>query len=195
MGDEETRDAARSPTQPEEGDKTVRQSQQSSVKESSIRELVNLGKELGLTGVDLREFMKEQQDHEREERRLRREALKEERGRPSASRKRSRASRKRSRPSASRKRCPPSASRKRCCSSRTRITFRAREGVGEIRLNARLESHNDEKVSFLEQSAVGFKQSLTLKVPKFENKQLSNVAKYLSVFEGVMTQNAWDTER
>ena len=79
MGDEETRDAARSPTQPEEGDKTVRQSQQSSVKESSVRELVNLGKELGLTGVDLREFIKEQQDHEREERRLRREALKEER--------------------------------------------------------------------------------------------------------------------
>ena len=79
MGDEETRDAARSPTQPEEGDKTVRQSQQSSVKESSIRELVNLGKELGLTSVDLREFIKEQQDHEREERRLRRKALKEER--------------------------------------------------------------------------------------------------------------------
>ena len=79
MGDEETRDPARSLTQPEEGDKTVRQSQQSSVKESSIRELVNLGKELGLTGFDLREFIKEQQDHEREERRLRSEALKEER--------------------------------------------------------------------------------------------------------------------
>ena len=33
------------------------------------------------------------------------------------------------------------------------------------------------------------RQQLQLKVPKFENKQLGRVAKYLNMFEGVMKQN------
>ena len=38
-------------------------------------------------------------------------------------------------------------------------------------------------------------QSHVVKVPKFENKQLSTVAKYLGVFKGVMKQNSWEEDR
>ena len=38
-------------------------------------------------------------------------------------------------------------------------------------------------------------QSHVLKVPKFENKQLSTVAKYLGVFEGVTKPNGWEEDR
>ena len=38
-------------------------------------------------------------------------------------------------------------------------------------------------------------QSHVLKVPKFENKQLSTVAKDLGVFKGVMKENGWEEDR
>ena len=46
-------------------------------------------------------------------------------------------------------------------------------------------------------SAVPAKRSLTLTLKvlaKFENKQLSNLAKYFSVFEGIMKQNHWKVD-
>ena len=44
----------------------------------NLQTIVELGKEIGLTGEDLKEFVKEQQDRAREERRLDRERRKEE---------------------------------------------------------------------------------------------------------------------
>ena len=64
---------------------------------------------------------------------------------------------------------------------------------GEMKLWPTNDSYLSTSCSKGQYSSVS--QSHVLKVPKFENKQLSTVAKYLGVFEGVMKQNGWEEDR
>ena len=142
---------------------------------TDIHELIDLGKTLGLSGTELREFIKEQQDREREERVRYRETIREQ------------LQHEQEAAEAERQERAAEAVRQ-----MQKLRYEHEFALEQLRLTL-----SDSKNTSFNRSVdvPSERQQLQLKVPKFENKQLGKVAKYLNMFEGVMKQNGVQYER
>ena len=139
-----------------------------------IQDLIGIGKTLGLANKELREFVREQQEIAREERGRAREARKEER--EAAERREEREAEERLR----------------------ELEYKKAIEVERLRLEhervvRNSSEFNESRVSSVVVDTSAYKQE-KLRIPKFENKQLNNVAKYLEVFESVVKQNGYEEE-
>ena len=157
--------------------------------------LIELGKSLDLAGKDLSNFIAQQQAVEREERQRAREARTahaEARAREAEAEERRRA------------REAEAEERRRAREAEVEEKQRAREAQEQEKQRVREHEFAMERLRLENQAHVAAprehkedgrssKNSLPkLDVPKFENKLLDNVAKYLDLFENVMKQNQYD---
>ena len=149
---------------------------------TSIEALAALGKSLDLSAKDLQDFIVQQQEFEREERRSVREARKTEL---------ELSNRQKERESEERLREAEAQERQRVCDAKAEERQKQREhdlALANIR--------NEEPRGFRGEVEGSVRPTIVAKsppkidVPKFENKSLDDVAKYLDLFEKVMQQSA-----
>ena len=149
----------------------------------NLQTIVELGEEIGLAGEDLKEFVKEQQDRAREERRLDRERRKGEDGREQERRKEE-DEREQERQNKQEEREDRAAKARHAREMELALTQLKLE---ELRLSASAETRADKSVST--------RVTPYLTVPKFDEKQLDDVGKYLDMFESIMRKNGTESER
>ena len=187
---------------------------------STLEELVAVGEKIQLTGKDLQAFIATQQEAQREERRQNREAekLEAERVRLEAERERQAAEtareRERQEAETARERERQEAEKARERERQEEETTRERERhryeqealeaaqcreIELLEVRSRLKVQ-DEEEGEEEGNEEGWRFNRTkttpakLDVPKFDNKQIRTVAKYLDLFEGVVKQNGYEKE-
>ena len=169
-----------------QGDLTAsqRDDDDSESRTTSLQVLIELGKSLDLAGKDLSNFIAQQQAVEREERQRAREA------RTVHAEARAREAEAEERRSA-REAEVEEKQRAREAQEQEKQTVREHEFAMErLRLEnqARVAAPREHK-----EDGRSSKNSLPkLDVPKFENKLLDNIAKYLDLFENVMKHNQYD---
>ena len=169
---------------------------------STLEELVAVGEKLQLTGKDLRAFIATQQQAQREERRQNREAEKLEAERdPQAAE----TARERERQEAEtaremeRQEAETTRERERRRYEQEALEAAHRREIELLEVRSRLKVQ-DEEEGEEEGDEEGRRFNRTkatpakLDVPKFDNKQIRTVAKYLDLFEGVVKQNGYEKE-
>ena len=168
-----------------------------SAKKSDALSLVEAGKGLGLSGIELREFVKEQQDIEREWRQYVRE---EKRMEAEAEERRLAAEEKRMEAEAVGRRLhlEAVAEERRLASEERRREMELNHEIELQRLKMEGYVAQRKGLGCLSSSADsdvdGRYHPQKLQIPKFENRQLANIAKYLDVFESVVKQNGYNKE-
>ena len=164
---------------------------------SDLAEIIVLVKEIGLTGADAKEFIKEQQDRQRDERKRRKEERELEEKRKEEEREREEQRKKEERErEEQRKKEEREQKEKRRKEDREYEKVKHERAIELAKAQSRSQSCSEavELNPHENAQAISRPHGNTLAVPKFQDAKTKDVRQYLALFEGVMSQNNYPPE-